>query len=174
MQLSNPRFVDVQGWYDITVTLADGDPWITEGPIGPKAGEPFDYTVSPDDPAPLAAAIREMVEEQAIEIGPYIPPPPVVPASITARQGKIMLRRMGLMTVDEAMSGAVPAFLSAIMQNMKPEEAAELFLTWRDAATWYRTDPLFGGSLLAAAATALNQPATDEAVDQFFIAASAI
>ena len=174
MKLSNARATETPGHYDITVTLAADDPWVMTTPFGPVADQPFDYTVSPDDPAPLAAAIREMVEEQAIEIGPYIPPPPVVPASITARQGKIMLRRMGLMTVDEAMSGAVPAFLSAIMQNMKPEEAAELFLTWRDAATWYRTDPLFGGSLLAAAATALNQPATDEAVDQFFIAASAI
>lgn len=174
MNISDAHALDVQGWYNVTVTLADGDPWITEGPIGPKADQPFDYTVDPNDPAPLAEAIRKMVEEQAIEIGPYVPPPPVVPASITARQGKIMLLRMGLMTADEAMSGAVPAFLSATMGNMKPEEAAELFLTWRDAAIWYRSDPLFGGSLLAAASAALNMPATDEAVDQFFITAAAI
>lgn len=174
MQISNARAIGVPGWYDVTVTLADDDPWVMGTQYGPKANEAFDYTVDPNDTAPLAAAIRQMVEDQAIEIGPYVPPPPVVPSSITARQGKIMLLRMGLMTADEAISGAVPAFLSATMQNMKPEEAAELFLTWRDAAIWYRSDPLFGGSLLAAAAIALNQPATDEAVDQFFIAASAI
>ncbi len=79
MQISNIRALETPGWYDITVTLAEGDPWITEGPIGPKDGQPFDYTVSPDDPAPLAVAIRQMVEEQAIEIGPYVAPPPVIP-----------------------------------------------------------------------------------------------
>ena len=160
MQLSNARATDMPGRYDVTVI--------------PDDGQPFDYTVAPDDPAPLAEAIRKMVEEQAIEIGPYVAPPPPVPASITARQGKIMLLRMGLMTADEAVSGAVPAFLSGTMKNMKPEEAAELFLTWRDAAIWYRNDPLFGGSLLAAASASLNMPATNEAVDQFFITASGI
>lgn len=174
MKLTNARALETPGWYDVTVTLADDDPWVTGTQYGPKANEAFDYTVDPNDTAPLAEAIRKMVEEQAIEIGPYVPPPPVVPASITARQGKIMLLRMGLMTADEAISGAVPAFLSATMKNMKPEEAAELSLTWRDAAVWYRNDPLFGGSLLQAASASLNMPATDEAVDQFFISASAI
>lgn len=174
MQISNARSTDVSGQYDVTVTLAKDDPWVMTTVFGPVADEPFDYTVSPGDPALLAEAICKMVEEQAIEIGPYVPPPPVVPSSITARQGKIMLLRMGLMTADEAMSGAVPAFLSGTMQNMKPEEAAELFLTWRDAAVWYRNDPLFGGSLLAAASASLNMPATDEAVDQFFITAAGI
>lgn len=174
MQITNARALETPGRYDVTVTLADDDPWVMTTPYGPKAGEPFDYTIDPNDDVPLAEAIRKMVEEQAIEIGAYLPPPPVVPASITARQGKIMLRRMGLMTIDEAMSGDVPAFLSATMQNMKPEEAAELFLTWRDAAVWYRSDPLFGGSLLAAASASLNMPATDQTVDQFFIAAAAI
>lgn len=174
MHLSNAHFTEVPGRYDVTVTLADDDPWVMTTPYGPKAGEPFDYTIDPNDTAPLAEAIRKMVEEQAIEIGPYVPPPPVVPSSITARQGKIMLLRMKLMTPEEATSGAVPSFLQDTMKNMKPEEAAELFLTWRDAAVWYRSDPLFGGSLLAAASTVLNMPATDEAVDQFFITASAI
>jgi len=174
MRITNARATATSGQYDITVTLEDGDPWVMSTQFGPPTDQPFDYTVSPDDPAPLAEAIRQMVEEQAIEIGPYVAPPPVVPSSITARQGKIMLLRMGLMTADEAMSGAVPAFLSGTMKNMKSEEAAELFLTWRDAAIWYRSDPLFGGSLLAAASAALNMPATDEAVDQFFITAAAI
>lgn len=174
MQLSNARAVGMPGWYDVTVTLADDDPWVMTTPYGPKAGEPFDYTIDPKDDAPLAEAIRKMVEEQAIEIGPYVAPPPVVPASITARQGKIMLLRMKLMTPEEATSGAVPSFLQDTMKNMPAEEAAELFLTWRDAAIWYRSDPLFGGSLLAAASASLNMPATDEAVDQFFITAAAI
>lgn len=175
MQLSNARALDAPGWYDVTVTLADDDPWVmTTPPYGPVANQPFDYTVSPDDTAPLAVAIRQMVEDQAVEIGPYVAPPPVVPSSVTARQGKVMLLRMGLMTADEAVNGAVPAFLSGTMKNMKPEEAAELFLTWQDAAVWYRNDPLFGGSLLQAASASLGMPATDDAVDQFFIAAAEI
>lgn len=79
MQLSNARATSVPGCYDVTVTLADDDPWVTEGPIGPKADQPFDYTVDPNDTAPLAVAIRQMVEEQPIEIGPYVAPPPVIP-----------------------------------------------------------------------------------------------
>ena len=79
MKLSNARATETPGHYDITVTLAADDPWVMTTPFGPVADQPFDYTVAPDDPAPLAAAIREMVEEQAIEIGPYVAPPPVVP-----------------------------------------------------------------------------------------------
>lgn len=97
-----------------------------------------------------------------------------VPKSITARQGKIKLLRMGLMTAEEASAGTLPAFLSAVIGEMPDEEAAELVLTWREAANWYRNDPLFGGSLLEAASTALGQPATTDAVDQFFRDASAI
>ena len=105
MQLSNPRFVDVQGWYDITVTLADGDPWITEGPIGPKAGEPFDYTVSPDDPAPLAEAIRAMVEEQAIEIAPYVAPAPTTDQVSAERERRLSL---GCTVTLESGQGPIP------------------------------------------------------------------
>lgn len=79
MQLANARALETVGWYNVTVTLADGDPWVMATPFGPPANQPLEYTVSPDDPAPLAAAIRQMVEDQAIEIGPYVPPPPVVP-----------------------------------------------------------------------------------------------
>jgi hypothetical protein len=97
-----------------------------------------------------------------------------VPGSITARQGKINLLRMGLMTAEEASAGTMPTFLSSVTAKMPDEEAAEIVLTWREAAIWYRDDPLFGGSLLEAASSALGQPATADAVDQFFIAASAI
>lgn len=76
MQLSNARAIGMPGWYDVTVTLADDDPWVMATPYGPKAGQPFDYTIDPNDDAPLAEAIRKMVEEQAIEIASYVPPAP--------------------------------------------------------------------------------------------------
>lgn len=79
MQLSNARAIHIPGWYDVTVTLADDDPWVMGTQYGPRANEAFDYTVDPNDTAPLAVAIRQMVEEQAIEIGPYVAPPPVIP-----------------------------------------------------------------------------------------------
>jgi len=60
MQLSNARYVRVPGWYDITVT--------------PDDGEPFDYTVAPHDDAPMAVAIRAAVAAQSIPIAPYADP----------------------------------------------------------------------------------------------------
>jgi hypothetical protein len=109
--------------------------------------------------------------------GVFVPtpdPPPLVPASISSRQGKIQLLRMGLMTAEEASAGTPPAFLTGIAAGMDEAEAAELLITWRDAVVWERDNPLFGGSLLTAASAALGQEATPEAVDQFFIAAAAI
>jgi hypothetical protein len=100
--------------------------------------------------------------------------PAQVPGAITARQGKIKLLRMGLMTAMEASAGAVPAFLVGVAAKLPDGEAAELMLTWHEATTWRRDHPLFGGSLLDAAAAALGQPATDEAVDQFFRDAASI
>ena len=94
MQLSNAHYVNEAGWYDITVT--------------PDEGEPFDYTVSPDDPAPMAVAIRAAVAEQSIAITAYVAPPSPVPSSISSRQGKIQLLRMGLMTAEEASAGTPP------------------------------------------------------------------
>lgn len=60
MQISNARYIRVPDWYDVTVNHPDG--WA------------FDYTVSPDDDAPLAVAIREYVAEHAVLIAPYTPP----------------------------------------------------------------------------------------------------
>jgi len=98
----------------------------------------------------------------------------VTPTSISSRQGKIQLLRMGLMTAEEASAGTPPAFLTGIAGGMDPAEAAELLITWRDAAVWDRDNPLFGGSLLEAAAAALGQQATPEVVDQFFRDAAGI
>lgn len=104
--------------------------------------------------------------------GAWLPPPPEVPAAITARQGKAQLLRMGLLTPAEAIAGELPAFLAAAIAAMDPVAGAEVALAWRESTIWERADPLFGGGLLAAAAAALGLPATPETVDQFFIAAA--
>ena len=72
------------------------------------------------------------------------------------------------------MSGEVPGFLKATIDQMPAEQGAELFLTWQNASVWYRSDPLFGGGLLAAASAVLGVPATEEAVDDFFRNASVL
>lgn len=91
MQLSNARAIGVPGWYDVTVTLADDDPWVMTTPYGPKAGEPFDYTIDPNDDAPLADAIRKMVEEQAIEIASYVSPAPTKDQVSAERERRLAL-----------------------------------------------------------------------------------
>lgn len=58
--LSNARYVTAdQSLYDVAVT---------------QDGETFDYTVSADDPAPMAAAIRAQMAAENIAIGPYVAP----------------------------------------------------------------------------------------------------
>lgn len=91
MQISNARSTDVSGQYDVTVTLANGDPWVITTAFGPVADQPFDYTVSPDDTAPLAEAIRKMVEEQAIEIASYVAPAPTKDQVSAERERRLSL-----------------------------------------------------------------------------------
>jgi hypothetical protein len=144
------------------------------------------YGISIDPPSAITLANGDRVHCPALDT-PYGPegdpyqlvawemnPPPEVIAPISSRQGKIQLLRMGLMTAEEASAGTPPAFLSSIAEGMDPAEAAELLITWRDAVVWERDNPLFGGSLLAAASAALGQEATPETVDQFFRDAAGI
>jgi len=91
MQLSTARATSVPGCYDVTVTLADDDPWVMSTAYGPKANEAFDYTVDPNDTAPLAVAIRQMVEDQAIEIEPYVAPAPTTDQVSAERERRLSL-----------------------------------------------------------------------------------
>lgn len=101
-----------------------------------------------------------------------------VPATITPMQGKRQLFAMGLMTANEVLTGARPAFLQAIIDQMvaadQADAAATIVLRWENAVEWLRADPLFAGGLMEAAAQALGQPATPELVDQFFRDAGAL
>lgn len=101
-----------------------------------------------------------------------------VPQTITPTQGKRQLFALGLMTSDEVLTGARPAFLQAIIDQMvgggQAAEAATVVLRWENAIEWRRADPLFAGGLMEAAAQALGQPATPELVDQFFRDAGAL
>lgn len=60
MQITNARYVNDRGWYDVTVT--------------PDEGEPYDYTVAPGDDAPMAVAIREFVQTSELPIAGYVAP----------------------------------------------------------------------------------------------------
>lgn len=101
-----------------------------------------------------------------------------VPTWITPMQGKRQLFAMGLMTADEVLTGARPAFLQAVIDqlvnNGQDAAAATIVLRWENAVEWRRADPLFSDGLLTAAAQALGQPATPELVDQFFRDAGAL
>jgi hypothetical protein len=62
MHLSDARYTSVPGRYDVTVT--------------PEEGDPFNYTVAPDDDASMAVAIREAMAANPIPIASYVPPAP--------------------------------------------------------------------------------------------------
>ena len=127
----------------------------------------------PDDPGNRhRQALAEWIAAGGV-IEPYVAPV-VIPSSITARQGKRQLLLMGLMTPEEAIAGELPAFLAATIAGMDPVAGAEIALSWRESTTWERSDPLFAGGLLAAAAAALGLPATEETVDQFFVDAAGL
>jgi hypothetical protein len=94
MQLSDARYTSVPGRYDVTVT--------------PEEGDPFDYTVDPDDDAPLAVAIREAMAANPIPIAPYVPPAPRVPVRVSSRQFFLQLETDGLSDLVEGWISAQP------------------------------------------------------------------
>lgn len=99
MKLSDARYIHIPGWYDVTVEI--------------EGRAPFDYTVSPDDKAPLAAALRDAVAALGINIAPYVPPPPPTPeeqAAIDAEQQKA-------------------AAIEAIRAHARQEEFIQSFIT---------------------------------------------
>lgn len=83
---------------------------------------------------------------------PSDPPAPVIPASVTPRQVRLLLLQQGLLSQVEALIAS-------------SDEATKI--TWAYASEFKRNDPL-----LEALATQLGL--TSQQVDQFFIAAAAI
>ena len=80
---------------------------------------------------------------------------PVVPASVTPRQVRLLLLSQGLLADVEALIAATN------------DEATQI--TWQYASEFKRNDPL-----LAQLAASLTPPLTNEQLDEFFIAAAAI
>lgn len=91
---------------------------------------------------------------------------------ITPRQGKLQMLKMGLIDPADVIAGRLPTIISQMVDQLEPAQGAALIITWTDAVYWYRSDPLFTGGLLEAAASVLGVPATPELVDQFFLEAS--
>lgn len=146
------------------------------------------YSVEPNFPATdqHPEAVRYQVsgywvdaiggEPTADQVAAFLAPP--VPRVVTVSQAKRQLLAMGLLTPAEALANDIPAFLKSILDQMvgnkQAAQAADVAIRWHNASEWLRDDPLFAGGLLDAAAQALNVPANDATLDQFFTAAAAL
>jgi len=118
--------------------------------------EEFPFTADPTDPAEHGRAIfAAALAGQYGSIADYVPPPPPEPVpvtQITRRQGRLTLHRFGLLTQVEA-----------YMQD--PNTDIEVKITYEDATTWYRNDPMINviGSEFGL---------TEAEIDELFIQAS--
>lgn len=99
------------------------------------------------------------------------PEPAPVPASITRRQLLLALNRMGLITGEEALAaaktGAVPAAVRAVFDNMQPADKLAAEITWASMSVAERSNPLV-------AALAQANGMTDAEIDDFFRLAASI
>lgn len=136
MQIGNAHYINNSGWYDVTIT--------------PAEGEPFEYTVAPDDDAEMAVAIRAIVEAQAPPIAAYVAPPPRVPAKVSAAQAKLALDAAAILDDVEAMIAAHPV------------RAVRIWFA--DANVWERSHPYLS-------ALGLEMSLDDDAIDALFVAA---
>ena len=82
----------------------------------------------------------------------YVPPPPIVPETVTPRQVRLLLLQQGLLATIEATIASM-------------DQATQI--TWQYASEFRRDDPL-----LNAMAASLVPPLTSQQIDDFFIAAS--
>lgn len=148
MQLSDARYVNDIGWYDVTVTLSGRDP--------------FEYTVAPDDEAPLAQAIRALAQASNLQIVPFVPP---TPEDIRAALPTLSPRQLRLALVRANIPLAqVRAALDAIPD---PQEREEALIEWDYATEYRRTHPLITSMALA---FGLN----DEQLDLLWTAAASL
>lgn len=127
------------------------------------------------------AADAGAIQSDAAEIGwtyadgvftappPPEPPPPPVPASITRRQMLLQLALAGMITGPEALAaaqtGAVPASVQAVFDQLGPSDKLGAEITWATMSEADRGHPLV-------AALAATQAMTDEQIDDFFRAAA--
>ncbi len=103
---------------------------------------------------------------------PIEPPAPVVvPYDITTRQFLIAAALGGIITqqeaIDAATTGAVPAAIQVVFDQLPEEQAFAAQITWAKMTTIPRVDPLVE-------AVGAMFGMTDEELDQFFIDASQI
>ncbi|MDC7787371.1 hypothetical protein PQJ75_13510 [Rhodoplanes sp. TEM] len=158
LAISNLRYADP------TSSLIDMD-------VSVDGGEPFPFTLSHSDPAPVAEAVWAAMAEGTYEVAPYVPPPDPVP-DISDRQFFQQLAIDGVVTQAEALAavktGSIPAALQAIVDTIAdPGErfSAEMILS--GATVYQRTHPL-------TEAVRLARGMTPEACDNFFRAAAAL
>lgn len=98
-------------------------------------------------------------------------PPVVVPQQITRRQLLLALMSYNLITpseaLDAAQTGAAPAAIAAMFDVLSEPDRTAAYITWASMSVAERSNPLV--AQLAAA-----QGMNEAAIDQFFIAASAL
>lgn len=103
------------------------------------------------------AAIEALADDMAAK-GP-------VPASVSRRQLLLALTQMGLITGDEALAaaqtGAVPAAVHGVFDNMQPSDKLDAQITWASMSVAERDHPL------VAALASANEMSSDD-IDDFF------
>jgi hypothetical protein len=155
IQVSDPHYINAaHTHYDVVADWGEG---------------PHPYTVAPDDPAPVAVAIRDYVAANSVAIAAYVaPPPPVppVPSNVTRRQMLIGLQRAGFITANEmklaAKTGTLPAAVQTVFNQLPTQtERDEAEATWASMSQCERSSPLV-------AALAASQGLTSSQVDDLF------
>lgn len=91
---------------------------------------------------------------------------PSIP-SITKRQFLIQAVQAGIITAEDAESGAIPTSIAAIFDSLPLEQKIAARITWANMTTIERGEPL-----VAAAAVAFGM--TESQIDNFFLKAATL
>lgn len=108
------------------------------------------FTASPDDDRDYGRAIY--AEAIQGDVAPYVPPEPVIPDRVTARQFKLQLLQAGLLA-------SVEGWIATQSQAVQ--------IAYNNSGTFVRTEPM-----MVAGMTALGF--SSEQIDAFFTAAAEI
>lgn len=185
--------IDGAGAAAVALVSALGDPspydvrdhyWIVAGDETRRWSSATRTYVAADDPAHLArlalvgfdtriaseAELWDVLRDQAPDCLPADAPKPL-PASITRRQMLLQLALSGMITGPEALAaaqtGAVPAAVQAVFDQLGPTDKLAAEITWATMSVADRGHPLV-------AALAATQAMTDAEIDDFFRAAGAL